>query len=119
MGHPPRQTLADRAPPRPSARPQDWTKLRVLPRRNEAHGDGLLAGDGGGVQGQGTGSSSAIDVRVEDVQAKKGMGFESGSFDTVVDTFGLCSYEDPGRGAARDGEGVQAGRRREKEAGGC
>ena len=42
-----------------------------------------------------TGSSSAIDVRVEDVQAKKGMGFESGSFDTVVDTFGLCSYEDP------------------------
>ena len=42
-----------------------------------------------------TSSSSAIDVRVEDVQAKKGMGFESGSFDTVVDTFGLCSYEDP------------------------
>ena len=29
------------------------------------------------------------------MQAKKGMGFESGSFDTVVDTFGLCSYEDP------------------------
>ena len=36
------------------------------------------------------------------------MGFESGSFDTVVDTFGLCSYEDP-VAALRDGEGVQAG----------
>lgn len=36
-----------------------------------------------------------MDVRVEDVQARKGMGFKAGSFDTVVDTFGLCSYEDP------------------------
>ena len=39
--------------------------------------------------------ASSVDVRVEDVQARKGMGFKSGSFDTVVDTFGLCSYEDP------------------------
>ena len=39
--------------------------------------------------------SSSVDVRVEDVQARKGMGFKAGSFDTVVDTFGLCSYEDP------------------------
>ena len=39
--------------------------------------------------------ASSVDVRVEDVQARKGMGFKAGSFDTVVDTFGLCSYEDP------------------------
>ena len=39
--------------------------------------------------------ASSVDVRLEDVQARKGMGFKSGSFDTVVDTFGLCSYEDP------------------------
>ena len=39
--------------------------------------------------------ASSVDVRVQDVQARKGMGFKSGSFDTVVDTFGLCSYEDP------------------------
>ena len=56
----------------------------------------------------------SLDVRVEDAGK---MRFKSGSFDTVVDTFGLCSYEDPvavlremtrvcrksGRGGQREG----------------
>ena len=35
---------------------------------------------------------AALNVVQEDAG---NMRFESGSFDTVVDTFGLCSYEDP------------------------
>ena len=38
------------------------------------------------------GKFAKLDVRVDDAG---NMGFKSGTFDTVVDTFGLCSYEDP------------------------
>lgn len=33
-------------------------------------------------------------VKVQQMDAHH-MGFEDSSFDTVVDTFGLCSYDDP------------------------
>jgi SAM-dependent methyltransferase len=38
------------------------------------------------------GRFATLEVRVEDAGK---MRFKSGFFDTVVDTFGLCSYEDP------------------------
>ena len=51
---------------------------------------GRLAGRGGG---QGGIAAKVESVAVAD--AERGLPYGDGAFDTVVDTFGLCSYEDP------------------------
>jgi methyltransferase OMS1 len=45
-----------------------------------------------GPRGGGGARFAKLDVKVDDAARMK---FKTGSFDTVVDTFGLCSYEDP------------------------
>jgi ubiquinone/menaquinone biosynthesis C-methylase UbiE len=49
-----------------------------------------LAGRGGG-----RGGVSAAVEAVAVADAERGLPYADGSFDTVLDAFGLCSYEDP------------------------